>query len=139
MSLPNKISIKSYSSTGGVSKQKIFNKLLRFFFRNGGVFSKIKAFLGSFSFFFYFLNNQNNLNINLKDYLNAQEFTFILKTTGFYKNIPTLLQWVTSLNHSQFDLNVQKVSKKYKKKVKKKYFYKINYLSKKKQLNRVLK
>jgi hypothetical protein len=64
---------------------------------------------------------------------------FILNTTRRYNNCTEILAWVTQLNYSQFDIFMEKVSKKYKKKNKKRYLYKIQYLSKNKQLCGVMK
>jgi len=125
--LAHNVFIKSLSVVKKNQGCKVFKKLICFFLKRGVVELQIRTLLKTFSYvYLFFFNNQTNIKINLQDYLNAQEFSFILKTTKHFKNLPMLLRWVTSLNHSQFDLNIEKVSKKYKKKLKKNISIKSN-------------
>lgn len=119
---------------------KVFNKLTHFFFKSGGVTHHYKNILKTFSqIYLIFYNNYSTSSNYNQSYLNTQEFSFILKTTKYFKNIPKLLGWILSLNTSQFNLEIQKVSKKYKKKLKKKYLYKVKYIKKDRQVARVLR
>ena len=120
-------------------KSKIVLKLVSFFSKNGDVKGQLKIFINIFSNFFFFFNKSGGLGNNFNQYINTQEFIFILRNNRYYKNIVSMLGWVMTLNNSQFELDVQKVSKKYKKRAKKKYLYKIKYVSKEKQLNKSLK
>jgi hypothetical protein len=118
----------------------MFNKLTRFFFRSGGVSQHYKSILKTFSHvYLIFFSKMVGGSTYSQSYINTQEFSFILKTSKSYKNIPKLLNWILSLNTSQFNLEVQKVSKKYKKKLKKKYLYKVKYIKKDRQVSRVLR
>lgn len=123
-------------------KNKVFVKLSRLFLKKGGQLYQIKLLLGVFSQIYTIFFNKfpiKSLLVHNNAYLNIKEFSFILNSTKHLNNIPTMLNWVVLINQSQFDVNIQKVSKKYKKKNKKKYLYKIQYLNKHKQINRVLK
>lgn len=118
----------------------MFNKLTRFFFKSGGVSQHYKSILKTFSqVYLIFFCNLAKVSTYNQSYINTQEFSFILQTSKSYKNIPKLLGWILSLNTSQFNLEIQKVSKKYKKKLKKKYLYKIKYIKKDRQMARVLR
>jgi hypothetical protein len=119
---------------------KVFKKLTSFFLKNGLALKQIGVLLSAIAktYTHFFYRNEIFL-VNPQPYLNTQEFLFILRNTKAFKNLTCILNWVVGINSSQFDLNVQQVSKKYKKKLKKKYLYKVQYLNKKKQLSRVLK
>jgi len=131
--------LKAFLIKRGV-EVSMFNKLTRFFFKSGGVSQHYKNILKTFSHvYLIFFSKMVGGNTYNQSYINTQEFSFILKTSKSYKNIPKLLSWILSLNTSQFNLEIQKVSKKYKKKLKKKYLYKVKYIKKDRQVSRVLR
>jgi len=119
---------------------KYFYKLVSFFLKRGKINKQVNLLLSVFSHIYrYTLNKLSVDGLVFNKYFNIKEFIFILTNDRYLNNISTILKWVITLNYSQFDLNIQKVSKKYKKKSKQKYLYKIKYLNKRKQINKVLK
>jgi len=121
---------------------KYFNKLIKFFFKNGFLGKQTQTLLSTFSqIFLFFLNkfNKDFKGYGYNNYLNVREFYFLLNNTKQFNNLTNIIQWIVSLNYTQFDIHIQKIPKKYKKKNKKKYTYKIKYLGKGKQIGNVLR
>jgi len=119
---------------------RYFSKLVKFFLKNGLRSKQHSTILYTFSqIYTYFFNKFWDKGSNYSTYLNIKEFYFILTSSKNLNNISSIIKWVVSLNHSQFDISIQKIPKKYKKKYKKKYIYKIKYLNKRKQVNNVLR
>ena len=87
----------------------------------------------------YVFNKHSIVSIGRGSYLNSKEFLYILNNTNYYNNINTLLKWVLGVNKSQFDIVIESIPKKYKKKNKKKFLYKIQYLNKRRQVSKTLK
>jgi hypothetical protein len=79
------------------------------------------------------------MGIYKNNYLNSKEFSFILNSTDYYNNINVLLRWVLEVNKSQFFVVIESIPKKYKKKNKKRFLYKVQYLNKRRQINKTLK
>lgn len=118
-------------------KPSFFYKLMRLFFKNGRILSMSKLFLSVMSKIYSYLDKPSSFPKDLQEgYLNTNEFTFVLENSKQMYNVSAILDWVISLNSSQFELRLQRLPKKYKKKSKKKYNYKIQYLQKtKKSIN----
>jgi hypothetical protein len=99
---------------------KYFYKLVSFFLKRGKINKQVNLLLSVFSHIYrYTLNKLSVDGLVFNKYFNIKEFIFILTNDRYLNNISTILKWVITLNYSQFDLNIQKVSKKYKKKVNK--------------------
>lgn len=115
-------------------------KLLNLFISKGGVIYMANTLLSTLSnIYSYFFNKKGLLGINKGYYLNEKEFMFILSSSKYMLNISRVLDWILTLNASQFEVKLEKFPKKYKKKNKKKYGYKIQYLQKSKKLRSVLR
>ena len=123
----NKI-IASYSNN---NTKFLFN----FLTKNGNKVTLLKHFLNSLAFFYYKLKFNNSENF----YSYYNEFKFNSTSNLNFNNIIYLLNWMIAFNSFTFDIQCLSTPKKYKKKTKLKYSYKITYIPKHKRLKRLYK
>lgn len=95
---------------------------------NYSVFSKIYSLLFSNGSYLYSSN-----------YKYAKEFLYNFYKYSSYNNFNFLLNWIISWIKPIFFIDCTVVPKKYRKKIKKKYLYKVKYLSSKIRINKSLK
>lgn len=121
-----------------INRQKShLNDYIKFFLKNGFK-KKIKLqLLKSFNFFFFFFNSNNT------EYLNFQKNIDILKNSLFlnfnFFKINLILEFLINLINPIFDIVCYNTPLKYKKKSKKNFFFKLNYLSGESRKKRALK
>lgn len=114
-------------------------KIVSYFFKKGFFLKYLITFLNIYNLLYsIFLNFDSAEIFKNHEYIYTLEFLYNLKYNKSLLNVNTLVYWFSSWNTPLFDLDVQKVPKKYKKKLKKKYTYKIIYLKKNKQNKKAL-
>lgn len=87
-----------------------------------------------FSLFFFFLKSKLNF---LKNYKYLNEFYYFFQISKNYFNVNYLLSWLSFWVQPIFDAYCLLVSSRFRKKLKKKYIYKIQYLKKSKRNKKV--
>jgi len=129
----NKLEIKLYTN-----KQNSKIKLLGYLLKNGNFsLNAINSFnVFSYIYKFIYLNNNELLNLNYKY---TKEFLYNFFKYTSYNNFFFILNWIFSWVKPMFFMDCVVVPKKYRKKLKKKYLYKIKYLSIKTRINKCLK
>ena len=110
------------------------NKFIMFFIKHGYLVKNTISLLNTYLFIYkYFLNLKNISSLNNKTYLYLIEFFFNITINKRFLNINQFLFWLVGWNNIMFNIKMEKVAKKFKKKYKVKYLYKVNYVSKTKQ------
>lgn len=98
---------------------------LKFIFKSGlKKFSKI-SLLKSFNYFFFIFTKNIVLFEDLKSQINILKQSFFKDLNNF--NINFILNWLYNFLNPIFDIICYEVPKKYKKKLKKNYFFKLKY------------
>ena len=130
----NSLSIKERKNY--IQFVKIKN-LVSFFLKNG---SFLKISIEIFKVFSKMFNLFGSLNNNIleKNYKYFKEFFYNFSIFRNYNNLNYLNNWIFEWNELLFAIDCTVVPKKYRKKLKKKYLYKVKYLNKTKRLFKVL-
>lgn len=134
------INLLDYSNNNNLvinTQKNYLNDYIKFFLKNGFK-KKIKLqLLKSFNFFFFFFNSNNT------EYLNFQKNIDILKNSLFlnfnFFKINLILEFLINLINPIFDIVCYNTPLKYKKKSKKNFFFKLNYLNVQSRKQRALK
>lgn len=108
------------------------------FLLNGG-----NSFKNSILFFnlfakFYEMSFNNSMVDKFNNYKYYKEFFYNFNRYNNYKNLNYLISWIFSWMQPMFYIECSVVPKKYRKKLKKKYLYKVKYLNKNKRFNKAL-
>lgn len=128
-------SIIFYNQVKNITKISDWKLLFNFLTKNGNKNTLVKHFLNSLSFFY---NKVKFGNFgSMYSYYNEFKFNNIIDTN--FNNVIYLLNWMVSINSFTFDIQCLATPKKYKKKTKAKYSYKIVYIPKHKRLKRLFK
>ncbi len=116
---------------------QVFNSFLVFFMRFGKKILNFKFLTKSFLNIFniIFLSNFQNF----KNYSFLKEFLFNVKLNKSLNNVVYILNWSLFWYEPIFSIKCSVVPKKYRKKIKKKYLYKIAYLNSTKRKNVAVK
>lgn len=115
-------------------------KLMSFFNKKGCLLDKLVYILEVYSILYSIFLNFKPYDILIHDsYIYILEFLYNLLNIRSLLNIRHLLNWITVWNNPLFDIGVSKVPKKFKKKLKKKYTYKIVYIKRNNQNRRALR
>lgn len=118
--------------------EKKIQQFTTFFIKHGNFFSSLVDFFNSFSIVYKILCNKLNFVDILQKYSYYNEFLYNFNCNSKFKNINFLLNWLSSWIEPMFFIECSSLQKKYRKKLKKKYIYKIKFLTKKNRLNKVL-
>lgn len=114
------------------NKYSITSKFSNFFSKEG----LKKTFFKNFEKFVLNLFNLLRFkNLEISNNLDIEEFSYILKKNKSLNNINSLINYIFKKSQVGFKISCNKIDKKYKKKLKKKYLFKLNYLNKNKRLN----
>ena len=109
------------------SQKNYFNEFIKFFFKNGFK-KKIKLqLLKSFNFFFFFFNSNNTEHNDFQKNINILKNSLFLNFNFFKINI--ILEFLINLINPIFEIVCYNKPAKYKKKLKKNFFFKLNYLN----------
>ena len=114
------------------------NNILSFNIKNGKFISNLINYSNVFKYIYNFLVN-HNLNLNLFEYKYLKEFLFNFNKYSNYNNYLFLINWILSFINPIFFIECSSVPKKYKKKLKKNYLYKIKYLNKSLRIKKSLR
>lgn len=114
---------------------KIRNVVNHFFF-NGNLMGSSIALFNVFSKLYLLFFNNNNVLLG-KNYKYFKEFFYNFHIYKSYNSLNYLNDWLTSWNELIFTIECTVVPKKYRKKLKKKYLYKVKYLNKNKRLGKI--
>ncbi len=129
--------LSSLNSNKNNTNLIVLTKVIPFFIKGGNSFKNSIFFYNLFSKFYKIMYN-NELGFKLTDYKYYKEFFYNFSRYSNYKNLNYLLHWIFFLIEPMFHIECSVVPKKYRKKLKKKYLYKIKYLNKHKRLNKTL-
>lgn len=110
--------------------------LVSHFFRGGNLMKSSITLFNVFSKL-YLLFYSNNNSILSKNYKYFKEFFYNFNIYKSYNNVNYLNDWLVNWNELIFTIDCTVVPKKYRKKLKKKYLYKVKYLNKNKRLNKI--
>lgn len=129
----NKLEVKLY-----IKQQKSKIKILGYLLKNGNFSLNTINSFNVFSYIYKLLytNNSELLNFNYKY---TKEFLYNFFKYTSYNNFFFILNWIFNWVKPMFFMDCVVVPKKYRKKLKKKYLYKIKYLSSSNRINRCLK
>jgi hypothetical protein len=117
--------------------ENYFNDYINFFFRNG-LKKKIKLqLLKSFNFFFLFFYCNNMKHNVLQSKIDILKNSFFLNFNFFKINL--ILEFLINFLNPIFDIECHDIPKKYKKKAKKQFSFKIKYLNYNLRKKRALK
>ena len=125
------------SSSMQTSSYIISSKTISFFIKGGNSFTNSIFLYNLFSQFYKIMYNNTSL-FQLNSYKYYKEFFYNFSRYKNYKNLNYLLNWIFFLVEPMFHIECSVVPKKYRKKLKKKYLYKIKYLNKNKRINKIL-
>jgi len=82
-----RLQLITINNTVGLKKKKIVFKLVSFFLKNGDLGGQLRGFLKILSNIFFIFKK----TAFLKNYLNTEEFNFIINNNQYYKNIANIL------------------------------------------------
>lgn len=122
-----------------VDNKVVSNKirgLVNFFFNNGNFMRSSITLFDVFSKLYILFYNKDSSILN-KNYKYFKEFFYNFSISKDYNNINFLNNWLVGWNELIFTIECTVVPKKYRKKLKKKYLYKVKYLNKGKRLNKI--
>lgn len=119
----------------GVTSSRIRN-LANFFFSHGNLMKSTISLFNVFSKLYLLFYSKNNSLIS-KNYKYFKEFFYNFSIYRTYNNLNYLNDWLVNWNELIFTIECTVVPKKYRKKLKKKYLYKVKYLNKSKRLNKI--
>lgn len=131
----NKLELKLYFKQQN-QKNKI--KILGYLLKTGNFSLNVINTHNVFSYIYKLLFTNNNLLLNL-NYKYTKEFLYNFFKYTTYNNFYFILNWILNWVKPMFFMDCVVVPKKYRKKLKKKYLYKIKYLSNTSRLNKGLK
>ena len=115
----------------------VLSKVTPFLIKKGNLFKNSVLLFDLFTKFYKIIFSKN-IGLRLNDYMYYKEFFYNFSRYDSYKNINYLLNWIFFLIEPMFYVECSVVPKKYRKKLKKKYLYKIKYLNKNKRINKIL-
>lgn len=115
----------------------ISSKTVSFFIKGGNSFTNSIVLYNLFTHFYKIMHNNTSM-FKLNNYKYYKEFFYNFTRYKNYKNLNYLLNWIFFLIEPMFHIECSVVPKKYRKKLKKKYLYKIKYLNKSKRVNKIL-
>ena len=115
----------------------VLSKVTPFLIKKGNLFKNSILLFNLFTKFYKIIFSKNT-SLKLDDYKYYKEFFYNFSRYSNYKNINYLLNWIFFLIEPMFYVECSVVPKKYRKKLKKKYLYKIKYLNKSKRTNKIL-
>jgi hypothetical protein len=128
----------NYSKDSFLTKNLLLSSsIIPFIIKNGNTFTNSVQFFNLFTKF-YTMSFSDILVEKFNSYKYYKEFFYNFKRYNNYKNLNFLLSWVFSWMQPMFHIECSTVPKKYRKKLKKKYLYKIKYLNKNKRLNKAI-
>lgn len=137
--LTNKGNSKVFVNKFSFYKNNVI-KLVSYYFKQGLFIKNLIYFLWIFNTLYTtFLNAKPADLLSSDSYLHIVDFSHNLHYNRDLLTVKGLTHWFTSWNTPLFDVDMQKVPKKYKKKIKKKYTYSIKYLKKNQQKKRTLR
>jgi hypothetical protein len=110
--------------------------LINYFFKGGDFMKTSLIFYEVFSKLYKLFYSSNN-TILIKNYKYFKEFFYNFYIYKNYNNLNYLNNWLITWNELIFTIECTAVPKKYRKKLKKKYIYKVKYLNKNKRLNKI--
>jgi hypothetical protein len=118
-------------------QKNYFNEYINFFFKKGFK-KKIKLqLLKSFNLFFFFFNSNNTEYHDLQKNINVLKNSLFLNFNFFKINL--ILEFLINLINPIFEIVCYNTPMKYKKKLKKSFFFKLNYLNSNYRKKRSLK
>lgn len=117
---------------------KNLNLLVSFNLKKGKFFSNFIHITKSFYCIYNLLVNLNSL-LDVTNYKYFKEFLYNFSKYRNYNNYLFILNWILLFINPIFYIDCVVVPKKYKKKIKKKYLYKINYLNQSKRRTKSLR
>lgn len=132
------INLYLYSNILNFSNSKNISNLLSFNIKNGKFISNLVNYSNVFKYVYSFLVDCN-FNTYSFDYKYLKEFLFNFNKYSNYNNYLFLINWILSFINPIFFLECSSVPKKYKKKIKKNYLYKIKYLNKSLRIKKSLR
>lgn len=116
----------------------LFEKFLKLLFKDGLKLKFLKMLFFSLNFFFYlFIFNTSNFFKRFQAIYNV--YYFFSKTTNFFFSTNYIFNWIVENNESIFGIKCESVPKKYRKKLKKRFTFKISYTYPAKRKNLVLR
>lgn len=130
-----------YNSNYKSEKNKYVNvtsaNVVPFLLKGGDSFKNSVLLFNLFAKFYKIAYNQVAYN-KLDNYKYYKEFFYNFYRYNNYKNLNYLLSWIFSWVQPMFCVECTVVPKKYRKKLKKKYLYKVKYLNKNRRLSKAL-
>ena len=130
-----------YNNRSDVQPKKvnyiISSRTISFFIKGGNSFTNSILMYNLFTQFYKIMYNNTSV-FQLNNYKYYKEFFYNFTRYKNYKNLNYLLNWIFFLVEPMFHIECSVVPKKYRKKLKKKYLYKIKYLNKNKRINKIL-
>lgn len=126
-----------FTQNKNTNKLIVLSKVVPFLNKNGNSFKNSIVVFNMFSKIYSILNS-NLVSENLTQYKYYKEFLYNYSMYSNYKNSNFLVSWILNWAQPMFCVDCVVVPKKYRKKLKKKYLYKIKYLNKFKRISKVL-
>ena len=117
---------KNYNSYKKIKKNYL-HEYIKFFIKNGFKKKTKLQLLKSFNFFFFFFNSNNMEYGDFKKDINVLKNSLFLNF-NFY-TINCILEFLVNLINPIFEIVCYNLPTKYKKKLKKNFFFKLNYLN----------